>query len=70
MKKINKLLIVCLFLFTYVNAKSFYIDEPIFNTKVFVQIEGNSLNEPIVLVHGLGDEASTIWKDTINKFKN
>ena len=69
MKKINKLIIVCLFLFTYVNAKSFYINEPIFNTKVFVQIEGNSLNEPIVLVHGLGDEASTIWKDTINKFK-
>ena len=52
------------------NAKSFYINEPIFNTKVFIQTHGNSSKEPIVLVHGLGDNASRIWKNTIEKFKN
>lgn len=67
---INKLFISIILVFTYVNSKTFYIDEPILNTKVFIQTYGDKSKEAIVLVHGLGHEASSIWKDTIEKFKN
>lgn len=67
--KINRLLIVFCLVFTYVNAKAFYIDEPILNTNVFVQTYGDKNKETIVLVHGLGHEAATLWHDTIDRFK-
>lgn len=70
MTTINKLILLFFFIITYSNAENFYIKEPIFNTVVYVETHGSSSNEPIVLVHGLGDEASTIWKDTIDKFKD
>ncbi len=48
-------------------AKTFMLEnEPIFGASVFIQTLGNPANETIILVHGLGDEASTIWKGTID----
>lgn len=70
MKQIVKYLIFLLINCSLVHAESFYIDEPIFNSKVFVQTIGDKEKEPIVFIHGLGDEASTIWKDSIEKLKN
>ena len=42
-----------------------FINEPIFNASVYMQTAGNPKNPTVVLVHGLGDEASSIWQDTI-----
>ena len=42
-----------------------YIKEPIFNASVYMEISGDPSREAIVLVHGLGDEASTIWEKSI-----
>lgn len=47
-----------------------YIKEPIFNASVYMQTAGNPKNPAVVLVHGLGDEASTIWQSTIALLKN
>ena len=35
-----------------------------------MQTAGNPKNPAVVLVHGLGDEASTIWQSTIALLKN
>ena len=70
MMKINRLFISIILVFTYINAKTFYVDEPVLNTKVFVQTYGDKNKEVIVLVHGLGHEASSIWENTIERFKN
>lgn len=47
-----------------------FITEPIFNASVYMQTVGNPENPAVVLVHGLGDEASTIWESTIELLKN
>lgn len=47
-----------------------YITEPIFKASVYMQTIGNPENPAVVLVHGLGDEASTIWESTIERLKN
>jgi len=46
-----------------------FITEPIFNASVYMQTVGDPVN-PAVLVHGLGDEASTIWESTLKRLKN
>lgn len=47
-----------------------FITEPIFKSSVYMESYGD-LNKPaVVLVHGLGDEASTIWESTIALLKN
>lgn len=47
-----------------------FITEPVFNASVYMQTIGNPENPAVVLVHGLGDEASTIWESTIELLKN
>lgn len=42
-----------------------YVTEPIFNSSVYLQTSGNPKNKAVVLVHGLGDEASSIWEKTV-----
>lgn len=70
MKQIAKYIFFLLIYISTLEAKSFYINEPIFNSKVFIQTYGDSRKQPIVFVHGLGDEASTIWQSSIEKLKN
>ena len=47
-----------------------YITEPVFKASVYMQTIGNPENPAVVLVHGLGDEASTIWESSIELLKN
>ncbi len=42
-----------------------YVTESIFNSSVYLQTSGNPKNKAVVLVHGLGDEASSIWEKTV-----
>lgn len=51
-------------------ADELYIQEPVLNSQVYINIQGDKKKEPIIFVHGLGDEASTIWKSSIDKLKN
>lgn len=69
MKIFNKFLIILLFVFSTLNANTTFIDEPILNSNVYVQTYGDQNNEVVVFVHGLGDEASTIWESSIEKLK-
>lgn len=50
-------------------AESFYIKEPVLNSEMYLEIHGNKNNETVIFVHGLGDEASSIWKDSVEKLK-
>lgn len=50
--------------------KGTYITEPIFNASVYMETYGDPSNPAVVLVHGLGDEAATIWESTIQILKN
>ncbi len=56
------------FFISFLNAQ--FIREPIFNEVSYVKTFGNPNNEAIIFVHGLGDEASTIWHKTINDLKD
>ncbi len=47
-----------------------FVMEPIFNSSVYLQIVGNPSKPAVLLVHGLGDEASTIWEHTVEFLKN
>jgi len=63
---------ICIFL-AGLHAEEFrgtFITEPIFNASVYMQTVGDPANPAVVLVHGLGDEASTIWESTIQLLKN
>ncbi|WP_026803011.1 alpha/beta fold hydrolase [Aliarcobacter lanthieri] len=61
---------ILFFLFSNLFSKEFYIQESILNSQVYINIDGNIENEPIIFVHGLGDEASTIWHESVNKLKD
>lgn len=69
MKFLNKITIFLILCSSYLSANTFYIDEPILNSKMYMEIHGDKNNETVVFVHGLGDEASTIWKDSVNSLK-
>lgn len=65
-------LLMLVFLFG-LHAEAFrgtFIPEPVFNASVYLTTVGNPDNPAVVLVHGLGDEASTIWESTIERLKN
>ncbi|AOO66479.1 alpha/beta fold hydrolase [Sulfurospirillum halorespirans] len=65
-------LLMLVFLFG-LHAEAFrgtFITEPVFNASVYLTTVGNPDNPAVVLVHGLGDEASTIWESTIERLKN
>ena len=62
--------IFILFFFTVtLHAFDGLIKEPIFNEYVYVKTQGNPQKETIVFVHGLGNEASAIWDETIAQLK-
>ena len=46
-----------------------FIAEPIFNGKVFLSQRGNTSGPVVVFVHGLGDDASSIWDETIRRLE-
>jgi len=67
------LILLFCFLSSYLLAyevEESYIKEPIFNASVYMQTAGNPKNPAVVLVHGLGDEASRIWQSTIALLEN
>lgn len=70
MSILKKIFIITLFVISYLNANTFIIKEPILNSNIYINIEGDKNNEVIVFVHGLGDEASAIWYESIKKLKN
>ncbi|RBQ28017.1 hypothetical protein CRU91_11395 [Aliarcobacter vitoriensis] len=65
-----KYVFILLLCFSTLLAEEFYIQEPILNSQVYINIVGDEEKEPIIFVHGLGDEASTIWQESIEKLKN
>jgi pimeloyl-ACP methyl ester carboxylesterase len=68
-----KILAFLFIFFLGVHAEEFrgtFITEPVFNASVYLTTVGNPDNPAVVLVHGLGDEASTIWESTIERLKN
>ncbi|MCT7909459.1 alpha/beta hydrolase [Arcobacter lacus] len=65
-----KLFLFLLIFIHYLYAEEFFIDEPILDSNIYINIEGDEKKDAIVFVHGLGDEASTIWKNSIEKLKN
>lgn len=69
MKLLNKITILLILCSSYLSANTFYIDEPVLNSKIYMEMHGDKNNETVVFVHGLGDEASTIWKDSVNSLK-
>ena len=46
------------------------VHEPVFNGNVYLNFKGNPNGPVVVLIHGLGDNASTIWDQTIDKLKS
>ena len=69
MKIYNKFIAIFIFTISIANADISFIDEPILNSNMYVETHGNPDNEVVVFVHGLGDEASTIWESSIDKLK-
>lgn len=69
MKRIAFVLVLCLGLHAE-ELRGTFITEPIFNASVYLQTQGNPENPAVVLVHGLGDEASSIWESTSELLKN
>ncbi len=47
------------------NTNEKYVIEPVFNTKAYIYDSGGKSKESVVLVHGLGDDASKIWSRLI-----
>jgi pimeloyl-ACP methyl ester carboxylesterase len=62
-------LLILLFFTVPLHAFEGLIKEPIFNEYVYVKTQGNPQKEIIVFVHGLGNEASTVWDETIEQLK-
>lgn len=46
------------------------VSEPVFNNQVYLKLTGNPSGPVIVLIHGLGDNASNIWEQTIHKLES
>jgi pimeloyl-ACP methyl ester carboxylesterase len=41
------------------------IHEPVFNSNIYLRETGKDFNQSIMLVHGIGEDASDIWKNLI-----
>ena len=64
--KIYSIIIIILLIATIGSSEeSNYVTEPVFNSKMFIYEKGDKNNTSVVLVHGVGDIGSKIWKDTI-----
>ena len=46
------------------------VSEPVFGNQVYIKLSGNPSGPVVVLVHGLGDNASNIWAQTIRKLES
>lgn len=46
------------------------LTEPIFNGKIHYSVHGNPQGQAVLLVHGLGDNASSMWQETARKLQN
>lgn len=67
----QKIIFIWLILLTFTFGEGFYFDDnETFNSKIYIETLGNPANPAVILVHGLGDEASTIWDDTKEVLKN
>ncbi|MEW6551514.1 MAG: alpha/beta hydrolase [Campylobacterota bacterium] len=67
----QKIIFIWLILLTFTFGEGFYFDDnETFNSKIYIETLGNPANPAVILVHGLGDEASTIWDETKNVLKN
>lgn len=67
----KKIIFIWLILLTFSLGDGFYFDDnETFNSKVYIETLGNPVNPAVILVHGLGDEASTIWDETKEVLKN
>ena len=64
----KKIMLIILILGVYLNA--LYIKEDEFNEKVYVRTYGKPTNDAIIFVHGMGDEASTTWDETIESLRD
>lgn len=64
-------MLICMVSFLHAQElKGTFVTEPVFKSSVYLSMEGDPSKEVVVLVHGLGDEASSIWESTINLLKN
>lgn len=54
----------------YPASKSGLVSDPVFGGQVYIKTAGDSAKPAVVLVHGLGNEASTSWQATIDLLKN
>lgn len=50
---------------TILPKNSFFDQEPVFNSNVYLYESGKSYKTSIILVHGVGEDASDIWKNLI-----
>jgi pimeloyl-ACP methyl ester carboxylesterase len=42
-----------------------FIDEPVFNGYIYFVQSKNNFKTTVLLVHGIGDDASDIWRDLV-----
>ena len=45
------------------------VSEPVFNSNVYIKLQGNTRKPVVVLVHGLGDNASSVWTKAIENLE-
>jgi len=63
-------IILLIILVISISLKASYIIEDEFKEKVYIRTYGNSSHEPIILVHGMGNEASSLYEDVIDNLKD
>ncbi len=78
----KKLIKINLFLFTLIigvllpslvngaQVREWFEKESVFGGEVYLKSAGNPKNPAVVLVHGLGDEASTCWNDLFERLQS
>jgi pimeloyl-ACP methyl ester carboxylesterase len=70
MKKIWYFLLV-IYSFCFASTDSFYFyDSETFQSSVYIETIGDPKKPAVIFVHGLGDEASSIWKETKESLKD
>jgi pimeloyl-ACP methyl ester carboxylesterase len=55
---------------TKTNDNSYLIHEPVFNSNIYFRETGKEFKQSILLVHGIGEDASDIWKNLIPVLEN
>jgi len=61
---------ILVFTLFIINLNALYLVENEFNEKVYVRTYGKPINDAIIFVHGMGDEASTTWDETIESLRD